>query len=144
MPINPNDNIAGIPKSKIRKIFRFKPRIGVTETQTFGVEYLQSEFGVSDIKATEIIGELQQLGYLSQEPYEDDYYSVTEKGKLFSLEKANPPITTEKADELYAVFGKGQNGYENPDFIVSIPGFICLEIILQGTNRSASISNYNS
>ncbi|MBS1665351.1 MAG: hypothetical protein JST68_30185 [Bacteroidetes bacterium] len=124
MPPTSDDSIAGTPISKIRKIFRFNRRIGVNSTRTFGVEYLEEEFDISRAKAMEMILGLQQLGYLSQKPDKDEYYSITEKGKLFGLEKANPPLSIDKADQIYAEFlERVRQVNENPDFILRITDF---------------------
>lgn len=90
----------------------------------YSSEYMQETFSLSEAEAAEMVIQLQELGYLSDERDENNFYTVTDQGKLFGLGKSNKPITIEKADILYAGFlDRIKIVNESPDFILGVAGF---------------------
>jgi hypothetical protein len=118
------DSIVGIPITRIRPIFKMPNITAPNVTRLYNNEYFQEKFKLSEAQAADMITQLQQLGYLSNEPDKDKFYEVTKDGKLFGLEKSNKPISIEKADMLYAEFlEKIKIVNENPDFILKVSGY---------------------
>jgi hypothetical protein len=123
MAPTPPDSIVGISMVRIRPIFKVPNLIGEIVARSISNEYLQQKFGLSEAEAAEMIRQLQALGYLSK-PDKDRFYTSTNRGKLFGLEKSNKPITLEKADMLYAgILERIKIVNESPDFILKVSGY---------------------
>lgn len=124
MPKIAPDTICGIPVARIRPLFKPPNIIAYDSTRAYQKEHLQEKFGLSDAEATNLIKELQELGYLSIEHDDEKYYTVTSQGKQFGLEKSNKPISIEKADTLYAEFlDRIRVVNENPEFLLKVCGY---------------------
>ena len=119
MKLDTTQLIGGYPILRIRDMFKRQ-----SEFSRESVEWLMK---LSAAKATRLIKELVQLGYLElippRHPQEakEKWYELTSSGRTLALARAVPSMKREKAEKLLAEFmGRVQEVNTSPDFLYKV------------------------
>lgn len=96
MKIDKSEIIAGFPALTIRKLLR--------SDDALLLENIMLDLQIDEHQAKQLLGELQELGYVEKFSDERGFYELTILANAFRQAKAIPPISREKADQLFRDF----------------------------------------